>query len=228
MPAISRKVKKVVRNLTHLEINTIVKPNMTGRKMPDPRHALIEIAKRYIQKLASLGYPVNNSKNIKPGSYKSFDIIREKADKAIKAYEKKSSKGKPDEHDEIDFVMLLRIKTMSDQIKGMFNDLRQRNPEAWDNNYSHDEVEDKHPPLPLETDEVVLIRKIWEMGLEEVAMQTIIQIDGDIITRVQAKYANAESSVIHKIHNESIGMSLKVWGGLIDIVKDFFQILVRK
>ncbi len=227
MAAISRKVKKVVRNLTHLEVNTIIKPNMTGRKMPHPRHALIEIAKRYIQKLAVLGHPIHNNKEIKPGSYESFDIIREKADEAIKLYEKKILDKKPDQDEEIDFVMLLRIKTMSDQIKGIFNNLRLRNLETWDNNYSHNEVEEKHPPLPLETDEIVLIRKIWEMGIEEVAMQTIIQLDGDMITRIQTKYANAQNSVIHKIHNESIRVSLKVWAGLIDIVKDFFQILVR-
>ncbi|MDM8536290.1 hypothetical protein QUF70_06015 [Desulfobacterales bacterium HSG17] len=228
MGDLSERLKDFFDELTHIEVNTIIKPNMTGRKMPKPRHAIIEIAKKYRLKLVELGYPLADEENVKPGCYKSFDMIREKANEAIKNFEKKADQKHLSLEEEEELVMLFRIKSMSDQVKGIFNALKLRNIESWDNDFSHDEVEKIQMDLPLETGEIIMIRKIWEMGLEQIAMQTVVQLDGDVVTRIKPKYADENSRVIHNIHNQGVTISLNFWSELINIVKDFLHVFVKK
>jgi len=222
MADLSERFRTIAQDLTHIEVNTILKPTMTGRKMPKPRHALIEIAQRYCTKLAELGFPMPAEEK-RPGSFEYFDRIRERAHEAVLDLQDRAKERSLSEPEQVDLVMAFRIKTMSDQIKGIFNNLKHRGEEDWNNPYSHREVEERFPPLHLEPDEVVLIRKIWEMGLEEIAMQTIIQLDGDVVTRIQPRFADGNSSLLHLIHNESVTISLDFWGELIRMVKEFFK-----
>lgn len=227
MGDLSDQLKNIAYELTHIEVNTIIKPNMTGRRMPKPRHALIEIARRYANRLGRMGFDIDMG-SVRPGCFASFDLIREKADEAIKAIEAQARTRKLTEAAEADLILVYRIKTMSDQLKGILNAVRRRGVDTWDNDYSHNEVEEKNAPFPLDPDERVAIRKIWEMGLEQVAMQSVIQIDGDVVTRLQPKYAAETDSAVYRIHNESVRMALDVWGQMIGIVKDFFGGLLRK
>ena len=52
---IGDQIKTVLERLCSLEINTIVKDNMTGQKMPSPERALLELAEHYDCKLAEHG-----------------------------------------------------------------------------------------------------------------------------------------------------------------------------
>ncbi len=221
MADLSERFRTIARDLTHIEVNTILKPTMTGRKMPEPRHALIEIAQRYCTKLTELGFPMPEEEK-RPGSFEYFDRIRERAHEAVRDLQHRSKEGALTEAEQVDLVMAFRIKSMSDQIKGVFNNLKHRGEEDWDNPYSHLEVEERFIPLNLEPDEMVSIRKIWEVGLEEIAMQTIIQLDGDVVTRIQPRFADERSTILHHLHSESVNISLEFWGELIRIVKEFF------
>ncbi len=232
-------LKQIARDLMNLEVNTIVKPNMTGRKMPKPRHALVDIAQNYQRKLMQMELWPEDA-DVFMGSYDGFDLIREQAAIGIKSVRKKKrkeafSKEEVDELD-LDLVMLFRIQKMSDQIKGVFSALKGRNLKAWEkdkavweNNMSRDDIESRHPPMPLTTDELVLIRKIWEMGLEQIALQTIIQLDGDVLTRIQPKYAleNETARTLQSIHSQNVSTSLRFWNQLIGVLRDFITGLAR-
>jgi hypothetical protein len=222
----AESVKAIAQDLTSLEVNTIIKHDMTGRKMPKPRHALIDIAESYRIKLTDLGFPLETGA-VKPGSFDSFDHIRERAAEGILKFKKKAAKKPLDDDQESDLVLLHRIKRMSDQIKGMMKSFEKRGVAAWNNDISRADIEKQAPDLDLATEELVLIRKIWDMGLERIAMQTVIQLDGDVITRIQAKYADKDSKVIHSIHNQSVAASMKFWGQLTRIVKDILGLLFK-
>ncbi|VEN74697.1 conserved hypothetical protein [Candidatus Desulfarcum epimagneticum] len=222
----SESVKAIAQDLTSLEVNTIIKHDMTGRKMPKPRHALIDIAESYLIKLADMGFPVETG-SVRPGSFDSFDQIREKAAEGILKFKKKASRKPLDDEQESDLVLLHRIKRMSDQIKGLMKSFEKRGVAVWNNDISRADIENQAPDLPLATEELVLIRKIWDMGLEHIAMQTVIQMDGDVITRIQARYADKDSKVIHSIHNQSVSVSLKFWGQLVRILKDILGLFFK-
>ena len=51
MSSVLESLKQTARDLTTLEINTIVKHSMTARKMPPPGHAILDIAATYADKL---------------------------------------------------------------------------------------------------------------------------------------------------------------------------------
>lgn len=221
--SISDPLKQIARDLMNLEVNTIVKANMTGRKMPKPRHALVDIAQNYQRKLLQMGYwPEESPVHI--GSFASFNLIREQADEGIKDFRRLGEERPLTEAEELDLVLLFRIQRMSDQIKGVLNGLKARKAAAWDNDLSREEIEDRHLPLDLTTDELVMIRKIWDMGLEQIALQTIIQLDGDVLTRIQPRYAleNEMSRTLQSIHGQNVSTSIRFWHQLVRVLQDFF------
>lgn len=66
------------------------------------------------------------------------------------------------------------------------------------------------PAMQLSTDQLVNLRKIWEVGTETVVMQTVIQLDGDIITRIQPGPATS-SKAIQDLHRQSVDSAVKNW-----------------
>ncbi|MDM8515986.1 hypothetical protein QUF76_07290 [Desulfobacterales bacterium HSG16] len=226
MSKFSEQIKNIAQDLVSLEVNTIIKPNMTGRKMPKPRHALIDIAQNYNRKLIEIGFPL--SRDIIPGSYENFRELIKRADERIKALKARSKSETLGKVDESNLFLLFRIKRMSEQVKSIFAALERRGVKNWENKISREEIDKQQPPLPLNTDELVMIRKIWEMGLEEIAMQTLIQLDGDVLTRIQPKYAKKNFTIVHDLHNQSVATSMKFWGQLIGILQDFFSAMASK
>ncbi len=218
------KIGKIAEDLTNIEVNTIVRQNITGRKMPSPRHALIKIAKKYRNKLSLMGITISSDEKIRPGSYEYFNLIQQSASDQIKFLENKAKGDGLSEDEEGELLMLHRIKGNSDQLEGIFNSLKLRmgKDESWANNYSHQQVEKlkfgkDSVSLPLTQDEIVLIRKMWDMGVEEIAMQTVVQLDGDVINRIQQKYADKRWEVIHNLHNQNVRISVGYWKDLVNV-----------
>ncbi|MBI2857476.1 MAG: hypothetical protein HYX90_00240 [Chloroflexi bacterium] len=306
MSDLKETIRQIADNLTNLEINTIIKPNMTGGKMPHPRHALISIAQDYGRKLRDISealpqdkrtgldikqfsmgkgtydfeknvyspiatgpaLPGNETKHVHPGGYDYFAYLRRFACETAKAVESVHYKSR-----EADLVMLYRIRDASDQIKGVFNALKARTegraiapgtvekktkermtaanqevvkdrkggvgrpeegykegdyrPAVWDNNYTREEIETHRPLFPLTADELITIRKVWEIGTEVIAIQTVIQLDGDVVTRINPDYALIEKKMIHDIHHDQVNFSLQAWKELVGLVRDFFENIVK-
>lgn len=320
MSDLKESLRKIADDLTNLEINTIVRSDIIGTKMPIPRHALIDVATWYQDCLADLlkkpplGLDIRSGKEFKlsdtapacrvvdyvdfrqgpddkggemtvrPGSYQYFDILRDLARFGIDVLSA-MEEACPDRA--ADMAMLYRIKDTSDQIKGVFNALRSRGESKagpaqkgvrvdpkdvesmrvaanavaesrkaqvekvkrvtpppggggdqvgtasdlkvgrwWDNNYTRTEIENNQPPFPLTSNELVTIRKAWEIGTEKIAMQTVIQLDGDVVTRISPEYAKPDKKVIHEIHQQGVSISMKAWGELVGVVKEFFEKIV--
>ena len=226
MGDISNSIKELAQDLTTLEINTIIKPDMSGTTMPRTRHALIDIAKEYMSKLSDLGIPLGGE-NMNPGSFDSFHRIREKARTGIADLKKSTSKKSLNEDQESDLILLGRIRQMSDQIKGLMKSLEKRGVESWNNDLSREEIENMSQDLPLMPKELVLLRRIWDMGLEHIAMQTIIQLDGDVTTRIQAIHADKDGKVIHSLHTKSVDASIKFWGKIAGMLQDIIKLFFK-
>lgn len=150
-----------------------------------------------------------------------------------------------------ELAMLSRIKDKSDQIKGIFNancirhkSFEGRKPKTTavcseipdsdpdkkflTNLLDRIEIEiNQDKPLVLGTDELALLRKIWEIGTSEIAMQTVVQLDGDVVTRIQSKYASPDFTTLHQLHHKGVNTALEFWKDLIALVKDFFENIVQ-
>ncbi|MFQ5633668.1 MAG: hypothetical protein ACE5I1_33300 [bacterium] len=212
---IKEQIQNLAKDLLNLEVITIIKPSITGRKMPDPNTALAEIGRKYNIKLVELDRAVKLAEGVQWGSYQAFAQILETTNAEIKEFKSKIKALQKVEKDltakqKSDLWMLYRIKTMSQAIQRLY---KRKSDGRWD--------------FVPATDNLVLIRKAWELGVEEIAMKTVIQLDGDVITRVQERYATEEHTTVHKLHNMGVTTSLAFWKTLVEIVESFITGLVK-
>jgi hypothetical protein len=63
--------------------------------------------------------------------------------------------------------------------------------------------------VPVTSAQITEMRKIWETGAERVVMQSVIQMDGDVITRVHP--GMREDRVLHELHNQATVTAIKTW-----------------
>jgi len=262
MPSVTDPAQRIVQDLLNLEIDIIIKPGMTARKMPDSAQALLDIVglyDAYLCQSANTVNPVwdehgripiqvrpsietdrpqsrNRQTDPKTGrltkplltasvpdvvAEDTFDVLRERAVEAEAVYRRLVGELwlKEDERG----IILTRIYRNCDQIKAMVTrpEMKAAIGEGVDRDRARTAV------LPLTSDEMVTLRKVWEIGVEIVVMQTVIQLDGDIITRIQRGQEAAANKPLHDLHQEAVGNALRHWQFLAQTVAQFLTSTLR-
>jgi hypothetical protein len=254
--------QRIVDSLLHLEIDVIIKPGMTARKMPDPPQALIDIIgwyDNYLRESATdlnLAWdrkgrlPVNVRLPGPPGappqspnrqtnpdgtltlplrldsvpdlvSEDSFDALRERAVEAEAVYSYLVGRKWFPEDDK--GVVLTRIYRNCDQIKSIL--FRPEVKAVLTDGVTRDEA--RAVALPISSADIITIRKIWEIGIETVVMQTVVQLDGDVITRIQQGRETAANKPLHDLHQEAVGNAARHWEFLVQTVTQFLTSALR-
>lgn len=261
------RAKSIFDDLLNLEVNIIIKPGMTARKIPEPRSALANIAEDYEDLLATFAAQVRpvweerarvppirvlsaedarargdkkskHSKvddegllsDIHTGSmvtspddavgFDTFDRLREWAAETAAVARTVSAVADWPSREELTprGVLFKRIYRNCDQIKEMLKD-KPHEDEARTR-----VVKD----LLLASDEHLTLRKIWEVGTETVVMQTVIQLDGDIITRIQESRMTASNKPIHDLHRETVESAIRNWQFLGQTVAQFLTSVLKR
>ncbi|MBV8457580.1 MAG: hypothetical protein JO122_13305 [Acetobacteraceae bacterium] len=120
------------------------------------------------------------------------------------------------EHD----VILDRIISNCDQLKGILLGLDR--PEVAIDQQVVALAEMNREPFPhFSPDAIVKLRKIWEIGTATVVMQTVIQIDGDVVSRILPRRDDAETRVLNDIHQSAVEVSFKHWTFLVQLAESF-------
>jgi hypothetical protein len=257
--------KRLLDDLLTLEINTLVKPGMTGRKMPPFGHALIDIFCAYDawlsrriggwnadwadfrsdeanrdELLAELerNETVGRSRLVVQGSkpptlieridtaplYESgatvtaddFDTLRERARNADSVYGILARNGYDVEPG--DGVMLARITRNCDQLKAILERASKLGRSATLSRSSDDGAE--HTTTKTLSDEdMITVRKAWDMGTEVVALQTVVQLDGDIVTRINEAYTSDRARPVRELHRQGVSNAVEHWKYLVDTLK---------
>ena len=253
MAKLTDTAKKILDDLLTLEVNVIIKQNMTARKMPDPVQALLDVFTeydfwlcnfaattnplwaKYKAELERSGSALSDSarlmvdgaliEQLEPGpkfdsetteaTVEAFDGLRERAKTASEAYRALLNANRIPGGDDGSGVILKRIFRNCDQIKPIL----ERQP-ASTSQTDRTRASTDYQALALNSDEIMTIRKIWEVGTEVVVMQTVAQLDGDVVTRVQQARAGAADKPIQDFHRDAVGTALTHWQFL---VKTFVQ-----
>ncbi|HHG85599.1 MAG TPA: hypothetical protein ENJ82_12700 [Bacteroidetes bacterium] len=257
------KIEDFARDLVSLEVNTIVKENISGGKMPGNHHALIDISHAFRQKLIDLGAKLNDAaltkemaRNVlkKEGSptvvfekyglkkvsnlrefasgrlhgYGGFSLFRKHAVLLLKDLKKEVDAAGSTLESRKKALMLIRIKDMCDQLKHLLMDAKSP--------FSRTDLLEMEKgnsidlkPLILTSTQLTVLRKIWEIQTEVIVMQSIMQLDGDVLNRVNPDYLKniKTSKVLFEMHNRGLTTSLGFWGELVDLVKHFFSAFVK-
>jgi hypothetical protein len=246
MSKIEDLIGSTIFDLTHLEINTIIKDEMSASKAPaSPRLLLHRLASIYDQKLVSMGEPylqylgqaeeksehLFRGDRVKEGSgYDSFHELSDRASNAAKMIkDNKANIPFAEDRMDADMMMLKRIETISNDVRRILK-MKGVDPYKDGDTYNFDDPEtiNKFRFLPLKEAEtyelnldlrqLLVIKKANDVGTERVVLQTIIGMDGDVTTRVSKAFAEQPISFISGMHHEAIGISVDFWKTLIQIV----------
>jgi hypothetical protein len=254
---LGEKVSTTLYDLTHLEINTIVKDEMDASKAPaSPRLLLHSVATAYHQKLVSLGKkyaPFLNIPGIPPeelfrgkpvfrgSGVRSFRELGDNADIAEKLLDQRKTEiPLPEDEINADIMMLKRIQRISADLKRILV-MEGVDPcgEAGSGHDFDDPEEVKAfrmlpaakaelLDLNLDLRQLLVIKKANDIGTERVVLQTIIGMDGDITTRIARSFASQPVSYIHQMHHEAISVSVDFWKSLIQVVVKLGESLIGK
>jgi len=82
--------------------------------------------------------------------------------------------------------------------------------------------------LALTAEQLITVRKIWEVGIATVVMQTVVQLDGDIVTRIHQGHEAATSQPIHELHRQSVDSAIKHWQFLFQMLTQFATTVLRR
>jgi hypothetical protein len=229
-------VSLVAKNLFTLEVNTIIKANILGTKMPPPVHALLDIASEYDTRVCAdekeLGIvppapPPPPQPGVPAGELLAtdaqFNYLRERADVCIDKLKEPSSPVRGKEL-ELRLLLLQRIQDNSDQIRSIFQGMARRGetlPSA--KGLSRAATTEHTADLPLLPNELLTLRKIWEIGLEQILAQTVLQVDGDVTTRIHPDLLKAELAQVLSIHQQAVSNSVGIWKALAGMLGSFLE-----
>lgn len=144
----------------------------------------------------------------------------------------------------IDFDLQTYIKSMNDKANTLAKeqnttveelykiyDLYDGENCAWNNDLPRSKMQDI-PDLELTPSQMTLIRKIWEIGTEQVVLQTVIHADGDITSRISERLLQKPNPVLFQIHHESVQGAVGFWTNMVETIgkmaANFFQNKVLK
>jgi hypothetical protein len=208
-------LRTLAENLLTLEVNTILKPEITGEKMPPPEAAVADLATLYGDALEAIARAEQPQQATPRASAETFDDMVVRADAMLS---EPAIAG-----NQTETLTVRRIRDSCRKVSGLLNAEKARREVTGQSGGSR-ETEHGHA-LELLPDELVLLRKLWDIGLEQIAFQTVIQIDGDVITRIRSELAesNAQNQRLLEIHNGAVTTSIEFWKGLVELLGSFLK-----
>ena len=212
-------VSRLLDDLTHLEINTIIKKGMTSA--PQPEHieeVLYVLLSNYKEKLCVMVTRNDVDFDVKEDNITSYAQLYAALDNLNKYMDDNDVRL-----EEGDYIIFLRMKSFCNYLRSRQNEISfsKRNgipPDATV--YTVHMGEFASFRLEMDSRDRVRIKRLYDLGTERIVMQTRFGIDGDVITRIEENFANKPRQVVLDLHDEHTNLSLKYWQSLINIVKN--------
>ncbi|MCP4327277.1 MAG: hypothetical protein GY791_02420 [Alphaproteobacteria bacterium] len=118
----------------------------------------------------------------------------------------------------------LRIKRNCDALVGIVEGLMRAEDARGSNNAkflgrSRRELIalNERPPRPP-TELIVRLRKIWDIGTDVIVMQTVLQLDGDMVNRVKRGFNLSQNEPLWTAHQRSIEFGVEHWQKMFDVL----------
>lgn len=193
----SGEVGNFLLDLVNIEVNTIIKSGMTAEKMPEPRLAIHRVLVDYAGFLSEA--------EVDTDSKLTLDGLPRQA-----KFEKREAFALDQVKDEIRMLSAV-AERQHEAAQGtprravlarIITNLRVLSDLKLDE---------------LEMKQRLMIRKMWEIGTEEVVVQTCISLDGDVVTRIDPQLLDKAADlreVLLGVHRESTTISIRFWSAL--------------
>jgi len=211
------EISKFLEDLTHLEINTIIKDGMLSTPPPSTLNEIVfAIFSLYKEKLILIltwqkyqNIAINNTTD----SFKKLhnilsDLTQDFTQKNIRL-------------DTKDYILFLRIVSFCDYLKSTKNLILFNDTPLYDLSVS--ELLNKSSEITAPIKDRVKLHRIYDLGVEHVVMQTRFSLDGDVVTRIEKDFAASPQNTIIEIHNKQINLSVNYWKSLIGLAKNLIS-----
>jgi hypothetical protein len=231
---------RTARSLLNIEVNTIVRDNMCADQMPAVPHSLLDIAQGYADTLSGFGVDMPNyfatgaadPAQTAPGwvaaptagsvgsiltvSTETFNRLRWAAQWTLSSNDIAAARIPAGKR-----VLLDRIVNNCDTLKEMFKRFDPSLQQFIGKTRTDLVATTIHPnSYTISPDDLILLQKMWDIGVEEIVAQTVVHVTGDVTTRVQEAMRSPGSEPLFSIHRQSIDVSVARWKDLLDAVKE--------
>jgi len=211
-------ISELLDDLTHLEINTLLKSGMTAAQPPDGiEEVLYRLIERYVIKLNiildrnDIGFP---TKRIEFVTIREFHmhinaLCDHMDDNNLRMAED-------------DYIIFLRMKSFCIYIqskdKVVIKD--KTGTPVQETLYTVNLPKYEDYIFELDVRERAKLKRMYDLGTENVILQTRFGIDGDVVTRIEENFATRPRQMILDVHDKHTNLSLQYWDKLVNIVVD--------
>lgn len=131
-----------------------------------------------------------------------------------------SDQAPPPEIDDAMRAILIRIQRSCDQLKGTARGLSKTSAAFVGRTRAELQVlEDAgRTPPGAPADTLTRIRKIWDIGADQIILQTVVQLDGDVIFRARRDALTQANQTLAQAHERATNTALDHWHGLFNLV----------
>jgi hypothetical protein len=216
----TRALGRIAENLFALEVTTIVQDRIPATKMPRPAEALKELARMYEEKLTAMrpAPPSQPPAAEKKGGMPAFGSMMERARTTLNQMHPAGETPPaareamaPGTAKSADAAIVERILRNSEELMNLTKKMGSTAAATPESSTGAEEME-------LTPDERMRLNVIWHMGVEQIAMQTIIHVSGDVVTRVRPEYVGEQGRGLVEIHHYAIRTSVEFWKTLVDVL----------
>lgn len=226
-------ISDLLDDLTHLEINTIIKESMTAAAPPENTGEMMKgLMERYRERIDKTLYENGLSDLFNKDNCTSFKAMQEALSNIFGYLKSQNIRIEDNEYN-----ILLRMESFckfiqyrDDEI--MVDDERKGKEKGKSRNvlyeFEFDGDDCSDVTFEFYTRDLVKVKRYYDLGNEEIIMQTRVGIDGDVVTRIGRDFANNPKQLVIDIHDKHTNLSVNYWKSLIGIVKDLVSGIVRK
>lgn len=251
-------LRELIADVDQRKVDTIVtRRGITGRAVPDPVNALLDIYNGYFRALVDMGLVSTAETQQAPAFHpEGWLLPNDAARRWLIAHADVAASENP----KADTCVLQRVISTCRELEPIALKIERQLPNDYRSDmqrlsvaspqpmrapleakqasrgYYHEarhapvRAADANPVLEIELtrrDRAVL-SKAWELGTDTVVMQTVTMLDGDIISRIDARYTGEEHAVVRQIHQQAVETSLSTWQRLVQGVLSIFQDLLTR
>ena len=216
-------------DLTHLEINTVIKHGMTATAQPDTlEETVATLVSRYRAKLESILRKNEVEFSVAASAHYTIKDFHD---------ELKRLQTELDNQDirleEADYILYLRFigfcswiysKKDTIEIEDRSADKIHSGKKLYQLNLSRYE---DFSFVDMSPKDRAKIKRMFDLGTETVVMQTRFGIDGDVITRIEKGFAQSPKQVILDMHDKHTNLSLNYWQRIVDLAVNVIKELVK-
>lgn len=231
--------REVVRNLFTIEVSTIVAEGMTARKMPPVPMALLDIVGKYYWFLKKLEHTPAGAATAealarldmghRTNASGSFTALRQIAGEFLSAHHGPDGGFTSQQHG-----ILQRIYRQSMVLEHTIERTAAANSKLDVFGKGRAELMGLYSACTAVTvrpEDLAYVRKAWETGTDEVVMQSTMQLDGDVITRLHQDYLSSDAEFLQQTHVRATQLAVETWSTtarfVSDLVKGAFSALLK-